>query len=498
MPPPITAPEQVLAPTPGEPYSATGGPLVFAPAASPAATGRHRTPVSVAVTVDLIAVMAAAAVGYLVDPPSGRFSPTIFLVVAAMWPVLFAFRGAYRSRSSRISADGFISAVRDVVPSVTLGGLVLALAGPALWPDHAMGALGLVVFLALAVLLVPLGRMALRSHEIRKGGYAERALIVGSGAVAGMMQQKLRANPGYGIDLVGYVDDESAPGLLGCRRLGSREDLAAVCERYGVDRVLLAYSSAGHEEMLSLVRSVRCPDIQISIVPRYFEIFPAHATLDDIEGIPVLSLPPVRLGRGARMTKRIFDMALVIPMLIVAAPLMAGIAIAIRRDSPGPALFRQSRRGRDGSVLRIIKFRTMCCDAEKQRAAVSALNDVDGPLFKVRNGVDPRVTRVGQILRSTSLDELPQLWNVLRGDMSLVGPRPFVLDEADRITGWASRRLDVTPGVTGLWQAMGRNDLSYDEMIKLDYLYVTNWSLWWDIRILVRTARVVLRRSGAY
>lgn len=498
MPPPITAPEQALAPPAGEPYSVTGAPLVFAPSANPAATGRRRTPTSVAIAVDLITVVAAAVAAYLVDPAPVRFSPTVFLVVAAAWPILFAFRGAYRPRTTRISADGFVTAARDVVPALILGGLVLALAGPALWPHHASGTVGIVVFLLLAALLVPLGRTALRSHELSKGACAERALIVGSGAVAGMVQQKLRANHGYGIDLVGYVDDESAPGLLGCRRLGSREDLASVCERHGIDRVLLAYSSAGHEEMLSLVRSVRAPDIQISIVPRYFEIFPAHATLDDIEGIPMLTLPPVRLGRGARIAKRAFDLVLVIPMLIVAAPLMAGIAIAVRRDSPGPALFRQSRRGRDGSTLRIIKFRTMCCDAEKQRAAVSGLNDVDGPLFKVRNGRDPRVTRVGQILRSTSLDELPQLWNVLRGDMSLVGPRPFVLDEADRITGWASRRLDVTPGVTGLWQAMGRNDLSYEEMIKLDYLYVTNWSLWWDIRILVRTARVVLRRRGAY
>jgi exopolysaccharide biosynthesis polyprenyl glycosylphosphotransferase len=497
MPPPITAPEQALTPPPGEPYSATGGPLVFAPA-SPAATGRRRTPTAVAVAVDLVAVMAAAAVAYLVDPVPGGFNLTIFLIVAAAWPLLFACRGDYRSRSVRISVDGFATAARDVVPSLILGGLILALAGPALWPDHSSGAIGLIAFLLVAALLVPLGRTALRSRELRAAGYAERALIVGSGAVAGMMQQKLRANPGYGIDLAGYVDDESAPGLLGCRRLGSREDLADVCERHGIDRVLLAYSSAGHEEMLALVRSIRGPDIQVSIVPRYFEVFPAHATLDDVEGIPVLTLPPVRLGRGARMTKRAFDLALVIPMLLVAAPLMAAIAIAIRRDSPGPALFRQSRRGRDGSILRIIKFRTMHCDAEQQRAAVAALNDVDGPLFKVRKGQDPRVTRIGHRLRTTSLDELPQLWNVLRGDMSLVGPRPFVLDEADRITGWASRRLDVTPGVTGLWQSMGRNDLSYDEMIKLDYLYVTNWSLWWDIRILARTARVVLRRSGAY
>ncbi len=150
------------------------------------------------------------------------------------------------------------------------------------------------------------------------------------------------------------------------------------------------------------------------------------------------------------------------------------------------------------SEFKIVKFRTMVADAEAQRMAMAHLNEMEGsgPLFKMAN--DPRITKVGAFLRKTSLDELPQLWNVLRGEMSLVGPRPFVVHESEQITGWAGRRLDTTPGITGLWQVLGRNDIPFDEMVKLDYVYVTNWSLWWDIKILLRTIPTVLGRKGAY
>jgi lipopolysaccharide/colanic/teichoic acid biosynthesis glycosyltransferase len=158
--------------------------------------------------------------------------------------------------------------------------------------------------------------------------------------------------------------------------------------------------------------------------------------------------------------------------------------------------FRQPREGRGGRQFRIVKFRTMVDGAEARRFELAQLNDMEGegPLFKIKE--DPRVTRVGRVLRKWSIDELPQLWNVLRGEMSLVGPRPFVVHESEQITGWAGRRLETTPGITGLWQVLGRNDIPFDEMVKLDYIYVTNWSLWWDIKILVQTLPVVFARRG--
>jgi lipopolysaccharide/colanic/teichoic acid biosynthesis glycosyltransferase len=195
--------------------------------------------------------------------------------------------------------------------------------------------------------------------------------------------------------------------------------------------------------------------------------------------------------------KRSVDIVASALALLLLSPLLAAIAIAIRLDSKGGALYRQPRRGRLGSTFEIVKFRTMAVGAEARRGEVLHMNEVDGPLFKIK-GLDPRVTRVGNFLRRTSLDELPQLWNVLKGEMSLVGPRPFVVYEADKITGWARRRLDMTPGITGLWQVLGRNDIPFEEMTKLDYLYVTNWSIWWDLKILCQTIPVVLGRRGAY
>jgi exopolysaccharide biosynthesis polyprenyl glycosylphosphotransferase len=353
------------------------------------------------------------------------------------------------------------------------------------------------LFLSAALVLVPIARGSIRSWVFPRVMARRRTLIVGGGGEARLVYRKLQTHPEYGLEVVGFLaggrESEDVPGPI----LGSCDDIAPIVDEFEIDRVLVASSIASHEEMLDLVRSVRRPDVQMSIVPRYFEIFTSHAILDDIEGMPVVTLPPMRLGRSSRLLKRSFDLVASGSALVLLSPVLAVIALAIRLDSSGRAIYRQPRRGRLGSTFRIAKFRTMYVGAEQKRADVLHMNEVDGPLFKIK-GTDPRVTRIGAFLRRTSLDELPQLWNVLRGNMSLVGPRPFVVYEADQITGWASRRLDMTPGITGLWQVLGRNDIPFEEMTKLDYLYVTNWSLWWDLKILCQTIPVVLGRRGAY
>jgi exopolysaccharide biosynthesis polyprenyl glycosylphosphotransferase len=278
--------------------------------------------------------------------------------------------------------------------------------------------------------------------------------------------------------------------------IGGTADLTRLVEQLGVDRVVLASTGAAYEETLELVRRVRRPDVHLSIVPQFFEVFASNATIEDLQGVPVVSLPPMRMSRPMRATKRTFDVVGSALGLVALSPLLALIALVIKLDSPGPVFFRQLRNGRSGRGFAIVKFRTMVAGAEAQRFALADLNQVDGPLFKIKS--DPRITRVGGFLRRYSLDELPQLWNVLRGDMSFVGPRPFVVHEAKQITGWAERRLETTPGITGLWQVLGRNDLPFEEMVKLDYIYVTNWSLWWDVKILCQTIPVVFRRRGAY
>jgi exopolysaccharide biosynthesis polyprenyl glycosylphosphotransferase len=261
---------------------------------------------------------------------------------------------------------------------------------------------------------------------------------------------------------------------------------------------VIADSDAPYDETLALLRGVRRPDVHLSIVPTYFELFASNATIEDIEGMPVVSLPPLRFSRTVRALKRSVDLVAAGAGLLVLSPVLAACAIAIRLDSKGPILFRQRRHGRGGKEFHIFKFRTMVDGAEAQRFALASQNDMEGggPLFKLHE--DPRVTRVGRVLRKWSLDELPQLLNVVRGEMSLVGPRPFVVHESEQITGWAGRRLETTPGITGLWQVLGRNDIPFEEMVKLDYIYVTNWSLWWDIKILCQTIPVVLARRGAY
>ena len=262
---------------------------------------------------------------------------------------------------------------------------------------------------------------------------------------------------------------------------------------------MLAFSEAPHEKTLELVREVRRPDVHLSIVPNFYELFASNASIEDIEGVPVVSLPSMQFSRTVRVLKRSFDIVASGAGLLAISPILIASAIAIKLDSkrpgvlpPGPSRARRPRvpdrqvpldgRRRRGQALRDGRTST------RWRAA--------GPLFKLHD--DPRITRVGAFLRKTSIDELPQLWNVLRGEMSLVGPRPFVIHESEQITGWASRRLETTPGITGLWQVLGRNDIPFEEMVKLDYVYVTNWSLWWDIKILVQTLPVVLNRRGAY
>ena len=457
---------------------------------------------------DLGALVLAYAlcfvVAELVGPlPAVSAPPWILALIAAaagpFWIAVFAAYGLYENDNRLISVASFDEVPR-IFHAMLAGSLVFLVLSQGLryiggwWVYSAVEA---ALFLGAALILIPLVRASIRNWAFPRYLRPRRTLIVGTGEEARLVHRKLQAHPEFGFEVVGFLDGEGdthgVPGPI----LGSRADIASVVDELAVDRILLASSIAGHQEMLDLIRTVRRPDVQVTIVPRYFEIFTSHASLDDIEGMPVVTLPPMRLGRSARALKRSVDVGVSSLALLVVAPLLALIAVAIRLDSSGPALYRQPRRGKGGSTFEILKFRTMEVGSEARRTDVLHMNDVDGPLFKIK-GRDPRVTRVGEALRRTSLDELPQLWNVVRGDMSLVGPRPFVLYEADQITGWAARRLDMTPGITGLWQVLGRNDIPFEEMVKLDYLYVTNWSLWWDIKILFQTIPVVLGRRGAY
>jgi exopolysaccharide biosynthesis polyprenyl glycosylphosphotransferase len=346
-------------------------------------------------------------------------------------------------------------------------------------------------------------RVVARAVARRRAAFVQNTLILGAGDVGQVIGRKLLNHPEYGLNLVGFVDSAPKERRLDLDDLtivGTPEDLAAVVQELDVERVIVAFSNDAHEDVLNLLRSLRDLDVQIDIVPRLFEIVTPSLRMHALEGLAVIGIPPFELSRSSRLLKRVMDVVGAVIGLIVLAPVFVLIAIATKLDSRGPVFFRQMRMGTGSEPFQILKFRTMVVDAEKRKEAVASLNkhvlNGDARMFKIPD--DPRVTRLGAFLRRYSIDELPQLVNVLRGEMSLVGPRPLILDENDHVTEWAKRRLNLRPGITGLWQVAGRNEIPFDEMVKLDYMYVTGWSVGGDLKILTRTIPAVLRTKHVY
>ena len=339
-----------------------------------------------------------------------------------------------------------------------------------------------------AALLVPIGRrLVVRMFEPD----VSRILVIGTGPITDRLTSRLQGCPDTLV--VGNIDENVAPSTP---VLGGLAELAAVCAKHDIDRVIIAFPNASRANVLRALRQLE-GDVLVSEIPRYFELHNWRSEAEELHGLTLMHLPTASLGLSARLVKRFMDTMLAISALVFAAPVMFAIAAAIKLDTPGPVFFRQERIGRAGKPFQIFKFRSMTADASQRRNSVASLNELDGPVF-IKMESDPRVTRVGRFIRKTSLDELPQLFNVVRGEMSLVGPRPMPTEEADRLDSDARAHLSVKPGITGLWQVCGRSDLSYADREHLDSIYVQSWSLMWDIRIMAKTPRVVFARKGAY
>lgn len=321
----------------------------------------------------------------------------------------------------------------------------------------------------------------------------ERCLVIGDEQACDSMRMKFTRRRSLHAVVVGRIAPEDVAPPGGVRPLQAYRDVQGLASHAGVDRVILTSGAADEDGVTSLVREATCLGLKVSLLPKVLEAVGSSASFDDLEGMPLLSIRPLGLSRSSRAIKRTVDFLVSGFALIVLSPLLATIAIAIKLDSPGPVLFRQRRVGRDGKPFSMLKFRTMVADADARKGELHHLNEARG-LFKI--AADPRVTRVGRLLRPTSLDELPQLVNVLRREMSIVGPRPLIPEEDSRVEGWHRRRLHLTPGMTGPWQVLGSARIPLDEMSRIDYLYVTNWSLWLDIKIILRTVPHVLRRQG--
>ena len=355
--------------------------------------------------------------------------------------------------------------------------------------EGALGTDQLLVLWTTLLLSTILARRLARYLARRITG-AERCLFVGSDVsyarLASKLQGERRANLVGRMSLTSVADEPLLDaGATTLRRLIDELD---------VHRVIVEPSEALPQITLDFVREAKATSVRVSLLPRILEVVGSTIEVDDLDGLTLLGVRRFGLSRSSRALKRGFDITGATLGLIAMAPFIAIVSMLIKLDSPGPVLFRQTRIGRDGQPLMMLKFRTMVIDAEQRRSDLQARNEAAAGLFKITD--DPRITRVGRRLRGASLDELPQLLNVLLGEMSLVGPRPLVLDEDRQITGLDRRRLALTPGMTGHWQVAGSSRVPLTEMVKLDYIYVAGWSLWTDAKILLRTIPYMLARRG--
>ena len=437
--------------------------------------------------------------------PGGKFDlrteSLLFAATLPLWVLIARLYGLYSyddQRTNHLTTDEVAQVFHLVTVGTWLFFAFTWLTGFA-HPDVPK----LLIFWALACLFVPLGRAGARSLSRSRPSYVQNTVIVGAGDVGQAIAEKLLRHPEYGVNLVGFVDAEpkaQRPSLSELTILGPPERLQSIVRAFDIERVIIAFSSDSHARMLAMIRSLKDAFVQVDIVPRFYELIGPSTGVSSVEGVPVLCLPPRALGMSSKLLKRSMDIFVSLLALLVLSPVFLVIGLLIKLDSHGPVFFRQPRIGVGGREFRMAKFRTMVRDADAHKQEVAHLNkhaSNDERMFKIAH--DPRTTRVGAFLRRTSMDELPQVWNVLRGQMSLVGPRPLIPSEDRHVEDWARDRLTLRPGMTGLWQVFGRSEIPFDEMVRLDYLYVTNWSLWHDLRLMCGTVPALLKGGrGAY
>src|SRR3954452_5211627 len=416
-----------------------------------------------------------------------EYVPFAFLVAS----LLFARSGLYAERAQRPGLTRIVASLFQT----TVVALIFAVVNGEEFSSYYIF-YGTLFFSVAYVSTARFGYEQLTGALLSAAGYKRRAVLVGSGEQIEAVAHALLASGGHSpVQVVGFVSLSPRPDH-GLRSLGTRDEIGEIVADNRVDEVIIADPAFPQQKAVDLVDTCHQRGVVVRIAPSTMEILIHRAEFVPGQSVPLFELkPPVFDGIDFAL-KRTFDLAVATLLLILMSPLLLICALAVRFTSRGPVLYRSVRPGIGGVPFACLKFRTMYHDADARQAGLEASNEASGALFKMRR--DPRVTRVGRLLRRFSIDELPQLINVLRGDMSLVGPRPLPQRDFDRLEDWHKKRYLVLPGITGLWQVSGRSDLDFDDLVRLDFLYLERWSVFLDLTILVKTIPAVIRARGAW
>ena len=444
--------------------------------------------------------LLAGVLAYVIRFSSGGYRPAGYLAISLLlpgcWLLAILLAGGYDSRFIGVGTDEF----RKILNAGVFLTAAVAVASYATKADIARGYV--VVALPCVTAFDLVARFALRKrlHRLRETGACMRkVVVVGYGAVVADIATMLRREPHHGLSVTAacIVDCAEATVISDIPAFGGIDSIVEVVRACQADTVaVLACPEMSGYRLRRLAWELEKTGTDLCVAPALLDVAGPRTTIRPVAGLPLLHLDHPEFTGARLVIKALFDKTAAVAALILTSPLLAALALAIRLDDGGPALFRQTRVGKDGRPFTVYKFRTMVIDAEQRKADLWRQAGQHSVLFKLRN--DPRITRTGSWLRRWSLDELPQLFNVLNGDMSLVGPRPALPDEAAMYGDHVRRRLVVKPGITGLWQVSGRSDLTWDDSVRLDLRYVENWSLMLDVQILWKTLSAVVRGSGAY
>jgi exopolysaccharide biosynthesis polyprenyl glycosylphosphotransferase len=430
----------------------------------------------------------------------------VFVLVALIWPFFLVVFSVYDARQNKTLG----TELRNVFLAIFVS--TLTLAGALYFTYRETSRVLVLTFFVLDVLLLLGVRIVLSTYSRngRRGTKRRSVIIVGAGDVGCRAVEQLQQYAWSNIRLVGFVDDDldkQGQRVRGLPVLGTLDRLQEIVESEGIHDALVALPLQAYERQIEVCTLLQRQWVHVHVIPDLFALSFPSATLDGFGGIPVIDLGQPGIHGLQRLSKRVFDVAVATLSLLVLSPVLAVVAVLIKLDSPGETIYRQQRIGEHGRLFNMLKFRSMRADADssvhkahvtrliEQNLTAEQLEENGGETLKMQD--DPRVTRVGKLIRKTSIDELPQLFNVLRGEMSLVGPRPPLPYEAELYQDWHKRRFETLPGITGWWQVKGRNRVSFDEMIRMDLYYAEHSSLWLDLRILLQTPWAVISGRGA-